>query len=187
MTLNKKSKISLKDITLTALFVALISLFSQIVIPIGAIPINLGLLAVFLAAGLLKPRNSVLSVAVFILLGTAGIPVFAGFCGGPGVILGYTGGYIMGYLPAVTVISILLHKFGKTPLSLSLSMSAGLLITYLCGTAWYVVVSNSATTVWTALTVCVFPFIVGDILKIAISVILCRRLEKTLKNFYNHR
>ncbi len=187
MTSSKKSKISLKDITLTALFVALISLFSQIVIPIGTIPINLGLLAVFLTAGLQKFRNSVLSVVAFILLGTAGVPVFAGFCGGPGVLLGYTGGYIMGYLPAVAIISILLSKFGKTPLSLSLSMSAGLLITYLCGTAWYVIVSDSASTVWSALTVCVLPFIVGDILKIAIAVILCRRLEKPLKNFYNHR
>lgn len=187
MASNKKSKISLKDITLTALFVALISLFSQIVIPIGTIPVNLGLLAVFLAAGLLTFRNSVFSVVAFILLGTAGIPVFAGFCGGPGVLLGPTGGYILGYLPAVAVISTLLYKLGKTALSLSVSMSVGLLITYICGTVWYVTVSNSASTVWSALTVCVLPFIAGDILKIAISVFLCRRLEKPLKNFYNHR
>lgn len=187
MAFNKKSRISLKDITITAFFTALISLFSQIAVYIGPIPINFGLLAAFLGAGLLGFRNSLSSVIAFIFLGAIGIPVFAGFSGGLGRLFGPTGGYILGYLPAVAVISILLYKLGKTSLTLCVAMSAGLLITYLCGTVWYVLISDSADTVYSAVTACVLPFIPGDLLKIVTAVILCRRLEKPLKNFYNNR
>lgn len=180
MKSNKKIRFTVRELTTAALFTALTAVFSQVMIPIGAVPINLCTLAVFLTAALLPLKGAAASIASFILLGAAGVPVFAGFSGGIGKIFGPTGGYILAYLPAVLIIGALLKKFGRTKVSLSLSMLAGLVLIYLCGTLWYMFVSKSAEGFYSALTACVLPFIPWDILKIAAAVVLSLRLQKIL-------
>ena len=90
-------------ITMCALFAALLAVCSQIQIPLEFIPINLALFAVYLAGIILGPWAGASSVSVFVLLGVAGVPVFAGFKGGLGAITGPTGGYIVGYIFAALV------------------------------------------------------------------------------------
>ena len=98
-----------KELTRIALFAALTALLSQIIIPLpGAVPISLGTLGVMLCGGLLPPRQAFWSMAAFLLLGGVGLPVFASFGGGLGVLFGPTGGFLWGFLPA----SLLFLLFG---------------------------------------------------------------------------
>ena len=83
-----------KDLAIMAFFAALTAICSQIQIPLPYIPINLALFSVHLCGILLGSKRAVLSQSVYLLLGLIGLPVFAGFKGGPGVLFGNTGGYI---------------------------------------------------------------------------------------------
>ena len=93
-----KRKIATKDLVLTALFAALTAVLAQIQLPIGPVPFNLAVFGAFLAGMLLEPAWAAASMGVYMLLGAVGIPVFAGFMGGPAVLLGKTGGYVIGYI-----------------------------------------------------------------------------------------
>lgn len=161
---------------LIALFAAITAVFSQISIPIGPVPINLALLAVFTAAGLLNVKQAVASQAIYILMGIIGVPVFAGFRGGFAVIFGPTGGYILGYIAAAFLISLLLKKIGKKPVFIALAIILGLILCYTLGTIWFVL--SSGTGVVAALSACVFPFLPGDACKIAVATILSVKLKK---------
>lgn len=163
-------------IVLIGLFSALTVVFSQISIPIGAVPINLALIAVFTAGGLLGLVRGVLSQVVFILLGMVGLPVFAGFKGGVGVIAGPTGGYIVGFLCIPIIVGLFTKLLGKKAWVLSVSMLIGLLLCYALGTLWFVI--STGTDFWSALAVCVFPFAIFDLIKIALSVFLVVRLKR---------
>ena len=99
-----------RELTAAALFCALTAICSQISLPLPftPVPINLAAFAVLAAAGLLGCRGAVLSVAAYLLLGAAGVPVFAGFRGGLSVLAGPTGGYLAGYLAAAWITGWLL-------------------------------------------------------------------------------
>ena len=173
-------KLSAKHITLIALFAALLAVCSQIVVPLPftPIPVNLGTFAGFMTGALLPPLSAGVSILVYVLLGCVGVPVFAKFGAGPGVLFGPTGGYIFGYLAAALVISFLLYR-KKRPLWLeALILVLGLAACYAFGTAWYVILTH--TPVWAALGACVFPFLPGDALKILLAVFLARRLRPHL-------
>ncbi len=160
---------------LVALFAALTAVFSQISIPIGPVPINLGLLAVFVAGGLLGLKRAMLSQVVYVLLGAAGVPVFVGFKGGLAALAGPTGGYIIGYVIAAGVIALLCRVARKRTILLIAAMIAGLVVCYAFGTAWFVI--SSGTNLAAALMTCVVPFLPGDAAKIAAAVILCSALR----------
>ncbi len=102
-------------LALCGLFAALTAICSWISIPLGftPVPVNLGTLAVFLTAGLLGPKYGTISIAVYALAGAVGVPVFAGFRGGLGVLAGPTGGYIIGYIVAAFIIGVLISAFNK--------------------------------------------------------------------------
>lgn len=186
---------STKRIIITGMFTAIISVMSQIVIPTQPIPFTLSLLAIFLTGALLEPKYAFLSAIAYLLLGAFGLPIFAGFRGGLHVLTGVTGGFIMAY-PLMTLITSISYQFSKRILKRSnysklitnnqlgkynkfkkiiitmgipsFGMVISLMICYLIGSLWF---SNiSSTTIASALTICVFPFMVLDILKIAIAV-----------------
>ncbi|MCI1965528.1 MAG: biotin transporter BioY [Oscillospiraceae bacterium] len=157
-----------------AMFAALTAVLSQFSIPIGPVPINLATFSVFLAGGILGAGGGLLSQVVYILLGAAGIPVFAGFSGGIGVILGPTGGYIVGYAAAAWLVGKLEHRLGNGFLSAAASMAAGLVVCYFLGTAWFMVVTKR--TLVESLMLCVVPFLIGDALKIAVAAAVSERI-----------
>lgn len=163
-------------LVITALFAALTAAFSQISIPIGPVPVNLALLAVCTAGGLLPTGRAVMSQVIFLLVGGAGIPVFAGFRGGVSVLVGPTGGYIIGYIVAALVISLMLKKLGKKIYTVVPSIIIGILLCYAFGTAWYVV--STGTGIVDALLLCVVPFLIGDAAKTAAAAFLIMRLKK---------
>jgi biotin transport system substrate-specific component len=159
------------------LFAALNAICAQIFIPLAftPVPVNLGTLGVFLTGGLLGRKYGVISIGVYVLLGAAGVPVFAGFRGGLGVLAGPTGGYILGYLLAVLIVGMILDK-GYAKLSLRvLSMAAGLAACYCFGTLWFMV--STGTGFDAAFVSCILPFIPGDIVKILAASFLIKRLR----------
>ena len=124
-----KRKIATKDLVLTALFAALTAVLAQIQLPIGPVPFNLAVFGAFLAGMLLEPAWAAASMGVYMLLGAVGIPVFAGFMGGPAVLLGKTGGYVIGYIFIALATALAVKRSGKLPV-IGAAMLAGLLVCY---------------------------------------------------------
>lgn len=169
-----------KDVARAGLFVALMAVCSWISIP-AAVPFTLQTFAVFLAVGFLGGKRGTLAILAYILLGAAGVPVFSGFSGGVGALLGSTGGYILGFLAASLVVWALTRALGEGILRLMIAMLAGLLVLYAFGTAWFMAVyvrANGAVPLMTVLSWCVFPFVLPDVLKVALAAFLARRLRK---------
>ena len=136
---------------------------------------------VFIAAGVLGGKRGTLSVLVFILLGAVGIPVFANFSGGIGVLAGPTGGYIIGFLFSALVMWAMEKLPGKKSIMQIVSMVVGLVVCCAFGSAWFMVVygkANGPVGLVTALGWCVFPFIIPDLIKIALAYVLSRKLRK---------
>ncbi len=163
-----------RTMTLAALFAALTAVFSQIALPLpGLVPINLASLAVFLAGALLGAQWGAVSVIVFVLLGLTGVPVFSGFRAGPGVLLGPTGGYLIGFIAAALLVGLLLRR-APVKRMLPVSMLIGLAACYALGTAWYMYATQTA--LLPALFACVFPFLPGDALKILAATLVTNRI-----------
>ena len=171
---------------LCGLFAALMAICSLISIPLGftPVPVNLATLGVFLAGGLLGKKYGTISIAVYVLLGAVGVPVFAGFRGGLSVLVGPTGGYIIGYIAAAFLVGLLTELLvpkagrsaGREILACIIAMIIGLFACYLLGTLWFMI--STHTGVWAALISCVFPFLPGDALKIAAGAILTQKLRR---------
>lgn len=168
------------DIVYIAVFAVIMAICSWISIP-ATVPFTLQTFGVFIAAGVLGGKRGTLSVLVFILLGAVGIPVFANFSGGIGVLAGPTGGYIIGFLFSALVMWAMEKLPGKKSIMQIVSMVVGLVVCYAFGTAWFMVVygkANGPVGLVTALGWCVFPFIIPDLIKIALAYVLSRKLRK---------
>lgn len=175
----KQEKI--RKMCVTAVFAAIICIFAPISIPVGTfVPISLATLAIYIAAGMLDAKSSVAAVAVYILLGAVGLPVFSGFTGGVQKLLGVTGGYIFGYIPLAIIISLVCGKIHKR-FAFPLSMLLGTVVLYFIGTVWFVAETDSA--MGAALMTCVVKFIPGDIVKIIAASVLCINLRPRLAKF----
>ena len=171
------------DIALIAQCAALMVICSWISIP-AAVPFTLQTFAVFLSVGLLGGRRGTVAVLVYLLLGAAGLPVFSGFSGGLGHMLGPIGGYIIGFLFSALVMWLIERLSGRSSRILMLSMSTGLLVCYAFGTAWFIIVYTKESGnigITTALTWCVFPYIIPDALKIMLASDLTRRLRPLIR------
>lgn len=177
------NKFKTLDMVYIAVFAVLIAICSWIPIP-ATVPFTLQTFAVFLAVGVLGGKRGSFSVLIYILLGAVGIPVFAGFSGGLGVLLGQTGGYIVGFLFAALLMWAMEALLGKKTWVLGLSMVLGLIVCYAIGTVWFMVVyakNTEAVELAVVLGWCVIPFILPDLIKIALALVLSKRLGKILK------
>ena len=171
------------DLAYTALFTVLLAVCAWITVPL-TVPFTLQTFGVFAALGTLGGRRGTYAVAAYLLLGLAGLPVFSGFRGGPGVLLGTTGGYILGFLASALLYWAVTARFGNRPGVMAAAMVLGLVVCYGFGTAWFLAAYARTTGpvgLWTALGMCVFPFIVPDLAKLALALALSRRLARHLK------
>ena len=183
MTTMTATKSKTYDMVYIAVFAVLMAICSWISIP-TAVPFTLQTFGVFLAIGVLGGRRGSLAVLVYILLGVIGVPVFAGFTGGIGILLRNTGGYIVGFLFSALVMWAMEMLLGKKTWVLALSMVIGLVVCYAFGTAWFMVVyakDAGAIGITTALGWCVFPFVIPDLIKIALAMALSKRLAAIIK------
>ncbi|MBQ9302620.1 biotin transporter BioY [Butyrivibrio sp.] len=171
------------DMVYMAISAALIAICSWISIP-TAVPFTLQTFAVFFVLLLLGGERGTIATLVYVLLGAVGVPVFAGFSGGIGILLGSTGGYIIGFL-FVGLIYILFEKFFKKNIVMKIvALVLGLAVCYAFGTAWFMHVyikSSGEVGLLTVLGWCVFPFIIPDLIKMALAVVVAKRIEPVIK------
>lgn len=183
MNLPVKQKMQTRDMVYISTCAALMAVCSWIMIP-STVPFTLQTMGVFLTMGLLGGKRGTLAVLTYILLGAVGLPVFAGFSGGIGIILGSTGGYIVGFLFSALTMWAMEQLFGRGKWMLALSMVLGLMECYAVGTVWFMAVyakTSGPVGLVTVLGWCVIPFIIPDLLKIALSLILTNRLKRFVK------
>ncbi len=181
---NKNNRQKIIDMVLIAMFAVIIAICSWLSIP-GEVPFTLQTFGVFCAVGMLGGKRGTLSVIIYILLGLVGVPVFAGFKGGVGSLVGPTGGYIIGFIFTALVYWLITKLLGTKLWAVVLGMVLGLVVCYAFGTAWFVVVyshKNGAIGVMQALSMCVIPFIIPDIVKITVAAILVRVMPKKYLN-----
>ena len=178
-----KKRISTRDLVYVAVFTALMAICAWIAIP-TSVPFTLQTLGVFLAVGLLGGRRGTLAVLVYLLLGAVGAPVFSGFTGGIGALVGTTGGYILGFLLSALLMWALEAALGRELGVFALSMVLGLIVCYAFGTAWYMALytqANGPVSLGTVLGWCVVPFLVPDLLKMALALAITARLRRHIQ------
>ena len=174
--MQKNAKIF--DLVTVAFAAALIAVCSWISIPM-AVPFTLQTFAICCVLPLFGGKRGSAAVLLYLLLGLVGVPVFAGFNAGPGVLLGATGGYLLGFLLMGLMFWLLIRLLGERTWVQLLALLLGMAAVYAFGTAWFMVVYARATGpvgLLTALSWCVFPFIVPDLLKLVLALTLSKRL-----------
>ena len=174
----------MKEISLIALFSAIIVVCSLVTIP-SIVPFTLQTFAIFLCLNILGAKKGIISILIYIFLGVVGLPVFSGFNGGIGVLLNVTGGYIIGFIFSALTYWLITSLFNKKPrktLNLIASFS-GLIVCYIFGTLWYILlfIKNGDTISFTsAFSICVLPFIIPDILKILLASSISGKINKQI-------
>lgn len=161
-----------------AVFAALIAVCAWIAIPIGPVPISLATFAVMMCGLVLGWKYGVIAVAVYILLGLAGAPVFAGFKAAS-ALMGPTGGYIVGYLPYALLAGLPLPRLQESFPGRCLLLALGTIACYALGTGWFM--ASTGRTLCESMGLCVIPFLPGDAAKILLCAFLAPRLRKALK------
>ncbi len=158
-----------------SLLAALTAVGAYLAIPVGPVPIVLQNLFILLAGILLGSRWAVVSVAIYLLMGALGLPVFAGGTGGIGRFVGPTGGYLVGFLPGVFIIGWITDRFQLRVVMDIVAMVVGSLVIYACGIFWLKTVTGIS---WIkALSVGMLPFLIGDTLKILAAAAIAKALR----------
>ena len=169
-----KKGFSLRDMVLCALFAAILAVSAWLTVP-GEVPFTLQTFGVFAALGLLGGKRGTIAIALYLVLGAVGLPVFSGFRGGFGVLLGTTGGYIFGFLLSGLLYWALTALLGNRGWVRLLAMVLGLLLCYAAGTGWFLLVYLQKTgpiSLGVVLAKCVVPFLLPDAVKLILAWLL---------------
>ncbi len=173
------------ELTKTALFTAIFCLLSPhtlyLFLPFSPVGVTFGSFLVYVTGLLLGRRSGCISVLLYLGLGFLGLPVFAGYQAGAGVLFGPTGGFLLGYLPCVWAVGFLFEKANtikRGELRFLLGMIAGTVLLYLCGVLWFCLVYTEGASFWDAVMACVVPFLPFDAVKIAVAMVLYKPLRR---------
>ena len=165
----------IKSIVLCGVLTALMCVLCPIALPLNAVPVTLATLVIYLIASTSDVHTSLISVTIYIVLGCIGLPVFSGFNGGIGHILGPTGGFIVGYIPLTLYVSL----FGRGKLMRAIGICIGTLMLYIIGCFGYCIYTNDNFV--TAVSLCVLPFLPGDVIKIILTLLIYPKLKRIIK------
>ena len=182
-TKEMKKKFKTIDLVHMALGAVLITICSWISIP-TTVPFTMQTFAVFFVLSALGGKRGTIAIIVYVLLGAVGVPVFAQFTSGIGILLGNTGGYIVGFIFMGFAYWLIVELLGKKLWVEILAMVIGIVVLYTFGTAWFMIVyaqTNGAVGLAMVLAWCVIPFIVPDLIKLGLALTLARRLSPILK------
>lgn len=160
-----------RTIAYSAAFIGLIALGSWISVPCIPVPFTLQTLFVLLAGAVMK-RKAVIPVTAYVLLGSLGLPVFHNGMSGPGVLLGPTGGYLIGFIVSAFIVGIAYESVSRSVRILGLA--SGMIITLLFGMAWLMISAGMGLV--PAFVAAVLPFIPGGIVKAGIVYLIAERL-----------
>ena len=192
-----KTTDTLTKIALMAALQCIISPFA-IVFPISPVPLSLATFVLYLSIYILGKKYATVSCVIYLLIGLVGIPVFSGFAGVVGKLLGPTGGYLLGY-PVLTFIGgwcmeawsnrakgmKLVGAMGSSEIEKltciihGLGLAFGTMVCYLLGSLW--LSYQTGMDFASALGVGVIPFLPGDVFKIIIGVVAGNIVRKRLR------
>lgn len=175
---TEKPKFKTLDMVYIGMFVAVMAVCSWISIP-TTIPFTLQTFAVIATVLILGLYRGTIAVIVYILLGLVGVPVFAGFTGGFGKLAGPTGGYIIGFVFTALITGFLTEKFGKKIGIAVIASVAGLFVCYVFGTVWFMILGGYDLP--TALAYCVIPFLLPEVVKIALAIAVDKGVSRIVK------
>lgn len=161
----------LRDLVRCGICGALMAVCAWICLPLGEVAVTMQSFGVFLTLCLLGGSKGTAAFSAYLILGAVGLPVFSGFRGGFGVLLGPTGGYLWGFLLACLLFWLLERRLPKTML-----LILGQLFCYLCGTAWYLF-AYAPGGFWPAVLVCVVPYLLPDALKLSLALGIAGRIK----------
>lgn len=167
----------------TALMSAVLCILAPLAIPLpfSPVPLTMGSFAVYVTAAVLGPGKGTLSVALYLLLGMAGLPVFSGFSGGIGVLAGPTGGYVIGYIPCALLVGWLVGRYRCRTVGTIFAMVTGTIVCYVFGTAWVLIIMGGTYTLAQAVLVCIVPYLVFDAMKIVLAAMIAVEVRKRMK------
>ena len=185
----EKKFLSVRDLAMIAIFVALIIVCTWITIPLGPVPFTLQTFAVCVTGGVLGLKRGTIAIIVYILLGIVGVPVFSEFSSGivkfiPNTETGMTGGYILGFILTVIIIGIFKNiskdKDNKMKaLYLGIGMVLGDIACFIFGTIWFWQFNPMHLGLAASISACVIPFIIPDLAKIIVALIVSTQVNKT--------
>lgn len=178
--LSKNQKNRTVDIVMIALAAAIIAVCSWISIPIGSVPVTMQTFAVAVCGLLIGYKNGTVAVLVYIFLGVIGLPVFSLFRSGVSTILGATGGYMLGFVFISFFGGLFSQKFKDKSHLCFIGLCIGLVLCYVSGTAWYLLVylgETGKSGLISALSVCVIPYIIPDLIKIALACVVSKAVK----------
>lgn len=173
------SNSKLKNIVLISLFTAIIAACSLITLPFP-VPFTLQTLGIFSALLILGGKNGTIAISIYIAVGLVGIPVFSGFSAGIGHLMGATGGYVIGFLLTALSYWLITAVFGDKTVTKVCGLVLGLILCYTAGVIWYTTVylrDTSLSALISALTIGVVPFIIPDIIKLTVAILIDRKLK----------
>lgn len=180
---SNSSKTRIKSCILISLFTAIIAVCSFVSVP-SAVPFTLQTLGIFTALTVLGGKRGTICIALYIFIGLVGVPVFSGFGAGPGHLTGATGGFILGFIICGFGYWIITKIFGNKTVVKVTGLVAGLLLCYIFGTIWYTAFYLKAfnpSDFLTTLKVCVLPFIIPDVIKLCIAIIIDRKIPQSVR------
>lgn len=183
--MNKKinslqRKTNIKELTLLGLMTAILCIFAplSLLLPISPVPISLATFAIYLCVYLLGARRGAICCIMYFLIGLIGIPVFSSFAAGPAVLLGPTGGYLIGYLFIALIGGLFIDRWPTKPLWCFAGLLLGTGACYAMGTLW--LAYQAGITLPAALAAGVLPFIPGDLVKMILVLLIAPQIRKLL-------
>ena len=175
--METKTRSKVYPLAMTAVMTAVTCVLAPMSIFIGEVPITLTNLVIYFSLYLLGWKRGSASVVVYILVGMVGMPVFSGFAGGLGKLVGATGGYIVGFVVMALIAGWVIDHTARRVLHMG-GMILGTLACYALGTAWYCFLTHNP--LQAALWTCVIPFIPFDLAKMVAAAVLGPVLRERL-------
>ena len=164
----QKKKFSLTQLIFMALMAAVMCIAGPLAVPIGPVPITLTNLVIYIAVGVLGTAQGTISYCLYLLLGMVGL----------GKLAGPTGGYLIGFIAMALIGGIVMEVSHRKLIPTLIGWFIGTAVDYLFGTLWFMYIMH--TTFMQTMAACVFPFIIGDCIKLIAGVMLGRQLHKIL-------
>ena len=178
-SMRSNQKVSTHQMALMGLMAAVTCILAPMSIQLpGGVPISLTNFVVYLAVFLLGWKKGTISYCIYLLIGLIGLPVFSGFTGGMGKLAGPTGGYLIGFVLMAIISGYFIEAFPGKGYMYILGMILGTAVDYALGTAWFMI--QTKMELGAALAACVFPFLIGDALKIIAATFIGPSLRKRL-------
>ncbi len=178
-TSNIKTQTMVRIALVTAITCILAPL--SIPLPFTPIPISLTVLVLYISAYILGCRRGAISYLVYLLLGAIGLPIFSGFEGGFGKLLGPTGGYLIGFIFLILIAGFAVDKYPRSIFINVIGMILGTAVCYTFGTIW--LSYQLDISFLQGLSIGVLPYLIGDGIKVLVAIFIGPLLKKRLSSF----